>query len=342
MKNKIFSLFGLFLVAAFVTSCDNDQDVSPMVSIAKPAMTINFPTAVTVSEGDEIPYTITLSEPVGQEFKVYVVLDQQNSTADGNDSDVDASSVNTTTEKVIVFPPFTTSISGVIKINEDDLAETSENLRLIFGETRTSAVTFQPVVSNITINNVIKDELVLDFDVNRSFSGSNGYTNQICSLEDINGDVYDVDYLLLDNNFADLVPPNLDAQTAKCKETMTIKLSDVPDGLYHIVAALFTNASLDEAIQTFPYVGAGDFAIPVTVDYLRSGSINKGSFTQEAVNQFTASTPEGTLTQVVDVKISTVNGVRKFTVQSTDPTNPIVAASGKLSNKVKYVAKHKK
>lgn len=338
MKNKIVSLFSLFIIAAGFTSCDNGDDVDGIVQVNKPTMTIDFPTAITVTEGTEIPITVTLSAPVGHEFPLYVVLDQVNSTANDGDSDVDASTVNTTFQKVITIPPFVTTFSDVITINEDDLAEGSEILKLNVGDTRTSAVIFQPVVSTITITNVVSDELVLDFHFDKTFTGDGGYSNSLCNIA--SGTVkYDVDYLLWDDAFADT--GNTDAQTAACVESMTIKLSDHADGLYHVIAALYTNASLDEAIQSFPYVNAGNFDIPMTVDYLRSGSINKGTFAQEAINWFTASTPEGTLTQVVDVKISTVAGVRKFTIQSTDPTNPVIAATGRMQNKGKYISKHK-
>lgn len=338
MKNKIVSLFSLFIIAAAFTSCDNGDDVTGIVQVNKPTMTIDFPTAISAAEGTTIPLTVNLSAPVGKPFNLYIVLDQPNSTANGSDSDVKDQSVNTTFQKVIEIPAFVTTYSDVITINEDELTEGNEILKLNVGDSRTSAVIFTPVVSTVTITNAIKDELVLDFKYDKSFTGTTGYTNTLCKITTGNPAVhYDIDYLLLDDAFADT--GNTDAQTDKCVESMTIGLADYADGLYHVVASLYKNAGLD---QTIGVVGVSDFAIPTTVDYLRAGSINKGTFTQEAVNQFTATTPEGTLTQVVDVKISTVNGVRKFTVQSTDPTNPVIAASGKLSSKVKIVSKHKK
>lgn len=340
MKNKIVTLLSLFIITSAFISCDNGEDVSGVVQINKPTMTIDFPTAITVTEGTTIPVTFNLSAPVGREFNVYIVMDQPNSTANGDDSDLAEQTVNTTYQKLITIPPFVTSFSDIIEINEDDLTEGDEILKVSIGDTRTSAVNFQSVVSTITIKNVVADELVLDFNTNKTFSGSNGYSNTLCAIKDVNGDGYDIDYLLWDDSFSDT--GNTDAQTGSCIESMTIKLSDLPDGLYHVIAALYTNAGLDQAIGEFPLIAAGDFPIPVTVDYLRSGSINKGSFVQDASNQFTASTPEGALTQVVDVLISTVNGVRKFTVQSTDVTNPVIAASGKMSNKAKYISKHKK
>lgn len=338
MKNKIFSLLGLFLVGGLVTSCDNDQDVSPIISVNKPTMTIDFPTAITVNEGDEIPYTITLSQPVGQEFKVYVVVDQQNSTADGLDSDIDAASVNTAFEKVITFPAFTTTLSGVITINEDELAEPNEILRVVFGETRTSAVNFVPVVSNITIKNVISDELVLDFHYDKTFTGTSGFSSTLCKLSGGSpASPYDVDFLLLDSSYGDT--GNLTAQTASCTESMVID-SSIPLGLYHVISNLFADGGLSQ-IMASSAIGVEDFNIPITVDYLRAGSINKGTFTQETANWFTSATPVGDSQLVVDVIVSEVNGVRKFTIQSTDATTPVVVATGKLKN-LKFISNRKK
>lgn len=337
MKNKILSLFTLLLVTGVFTSCDNGDDVDAIVQVEKPTMTINFPTAVTVTEGDVIPFTVNLSKPVGHEFSLFIVLDRQGSTAGDLDSDVENGTTNVTYQKVITIPPFVTSYSSSITIYEDELAEPTETLKLAVGDTRTSAVKFQPVVSTITINNKIDNELKLDFHFDKTFTGVNGYTNSLCKLA--SGTVkYDIDFLLWDPAFNDT--GNTDAQTAACTESMTIKLATYPNGLYHVIAQLYSNAGLNTAIGQFPLVGTGDFDIPITVDYLRAGSINKATYAQEEPNWFSATTPLGSLSQVVDVNISTVGGVRKFTIQNT--LNTTTFATGKMNNKGKYVSKNKK
>lgn len=344
MKNKIFSLLTLFLVAGAFTSCDNGDDVDGIVQVNKPTMTIDFPNAITVSEGTEIPVTFTLSAPVGHEFPLFVVMDQPNSSADGDDSDVNEPTTSTTFQKTITIPPFVTTYSTVITINSDDAIEGPEVLKFNIGDTRTSAVTFQPLVSTVTINSVVSDELVLDFHFDKTFTGINGYTNSLCELPPVGTPPsgYDIDFLLVDDSNNDT--GNLDAQTAACDESMTIKLSDLnlninPSGLYHVYALLYKKAGLD-AILADPLVGVDDFDIPITVDYFKSGGIDPGTFTQEQANWFAATSAEGDFAPVIDVKVTVVNGVRKATIQNT--LNTTVIASGKLSNKFKLVSKRKK
>ena len=331
MKNKIYSIFALALMTTAFVSCDGDSDIDPIVAVDKPTMTVNFPTAVTANEGDLIPITFTLDKPVGRAFSFYIVMDQPNSTADDLDSDVDAGSVNVTYQKVITIPPFVTTYSDFIEINSDELAEGDEVLKLNVGETRTSAVIFQPVYSTITIKNVVDGELKLDFNFNRSFTGTGGitnYSNTLCALQsDLSGDVYDVDFIVYNAAFNPVTYPGaLGAQTGACTEKLTMKLADYPNGLYHITAFLYENADLDLAEIAFPLIGAAQFNIPITVDYLRAGSINKGKFTQEQQFWFTSNTPALDEQQVVDIVISGTGANRIFTIQNTIGQ---VSASGK-------------
>ena len=332
MKKNIINITGLFGLALMFFACDSSQDVTPIAEVSKPAMTIAFPTAVTVNEGDLIPFTLTLSAPVGKDFDVYVVMNQQTSTAGNLDSDVDAATVNTTYQRKFTFPAFSTTYSDFIEIYNDDLKEGNEILGLFIGDTRTTAVTFTPVVSNITIKNVVKDELTLDFHFDKTFYGENGYSNSLCKLKSsLSNDPYDVDFIVYDSTFSPVSYPGaLGAQTGACTESLTMKLANYPDGLYHITAYLYTNADLDFAMLSFPLIGSPQFDIPITVDYLRSGSIDKGTYTQEAVNYFNSNTGVGSENPVVDVLISTVGGVRKFTVQDTAGN---ISASGKSALK---------
>lgn len=335
MKNKILSLFALFLVTSAFVSCSNGDDVDAIVQINKPTMTIDFPAAVTVTEGDQIPFTVNLSAPVGKAFSLFIVLDNQGSTAGALDSDVENSTTNVSYQKVITIPPFVTTYSDVINIYEDDLAEPNETLKLIVGDTRTSAVNFQPVISTVTILNKVSDELSLTFNIDKTFTGANGYTNTICNLKNAAGTGgYDVDYILYDDAFADT--GNTTAQTGTCNEVMTINATDLIDGLYHVTAYLYDNAGLNVKATTF---GVAQFNVPVKVDYIRPGGIDKGTFTQESANWFTSATINGAENQVVDVLLSTVGGKRKFTIQDT-MGNEI--ATGKMSKKGKFVSKRSK
>ncbi|WP_298136772.1 hypothetical protein [Flavobacterium sp.] len=340
MKKNIVKIFSFFVVASLFTSCNDDQDVTPIVQIAKPTMTIEINGAssgvITAAEGTTVPFTLTLSQPVSEDFDFFI-LREVSSTASGEDSDVENNTPNVIFQKKVTIPAFSTTYSDVIVINEDELAEGDENLVLTFGESRTSAVLFTPVTRTIKITNVVSDVLDLTFNFDREFTaGANTYS--LCELtSDLSGDPYDVDFLVYDDSFNDLGVA--DAQTGACPEKIAMDLADYPDGTYHITAFLYTNAQLDLAEIGFPLISVPEFNIPITVDYLRAGSINKGRYTQESSNFFTSNSAEGTENQVVDIVISTVDGKRIFTIQDTAGN---VSASGRMASKSKHISKRVK
>lgn len=336
MKKNIVKIFSLLLVTSLFVSCNDDQDVASIVEIDKPTMDIDILPAVTAAEGTTVPFTLTLDRPVGHDFDVYIMR-QVTSTADNEDSDVSSDYANTSYQKRISFPAFTTTYSGFIEISEDELAEGDENLILQIGESRTSAVNFTPAMTNITITNVVSDVLDLTFNFDREFTaGDNTYS--LCDItSDLSGDPYDVDFLVYDDSFNDLGV--LDAQTGACPEKISMDLNDYVDGTYHITAYLYTNADIDLAEIGFPLVSIPEFNIPITVDYLRAGSINKGRYNQEAVNYFTSNSAVGSENQVVDIVISTVGANRIFTIQDTAGN---ISASGRMATKGKHISKRVK
>lgn len=329
MKNKFSKIIGLLAFSLMVASCDEGEDVAAIVDLNKPTMTIDAPAAITVPEGTLIPVTFNLSAPVGEEFNLYVML-EQSSTANGLDSDVEETYQNNAFQKTITIPPFVTSYTTSILINEDVDAEVLEHLIVTIGDTRTTAVIFEPKVMDVSITNVVADALVLDFHFDKSF-GVNGYSNTLCKLESsLTGDGYDVDFIVYDD--ATGAPANnpgaFGAQTGACTESLTMKLADYADGSYTITEYLYTNADLDLAYLTFPLIGLAQFDIPVTVDYSRAGSIN-GVYSQESANYFNSNTAVDTENYLMTVVIATdaVTGVRTFTIQNSAG---IVSATGKF------------
>ena len=340
MRKNIVKLFSLLLVATTFVSCNSDDDVAGVVQIAKPTMTINVAPTVTAAEGTTVPFTMTLSAPVGHDFDVFIMR-QVSSTADQNDSNVSGNYSNKSFQKKITIPAFTTSYSDVIEISEDELTEGNETLVLVFGESRTSAVNFTPVTSTITITNVVSDVLKLAFNYDRKFNaGPSSYT--LCTIK---GNItappanngYDIDFIVYDEFFNDMGVTA--GQTGACQEKIDMDANDFPDGLYHITAFLYTNADLDFAEIGFPVISVPEFNIPITVDYLRAGSIDKGKYTQESTNYFTSNTAVGSENQVVDIVISTVGTKRIFTIQNTAGD---ISASGRMSSKAKHISKRVK
>ncbi|MET0944738.1 MAG: hypothetical protein ABWY22_04990 [Flavobacterium sp.] len=340
MKNKFSKIIGLLAFAAMVSSCDQGEDIAPIVDLNKPTMEIVAPAAITTDEGTEIPVTFNLSAPVGEEFDLFVIL-EQSSTADGLDSSVEDAYQNTAFQQRITIPAFVTTYTTTIVINEDVDAEALEHLIITIGDTRTSAVIFQPKTIDVSINNVVADALKLDFHFDKTF-GVNGYTNTLCNVvsdPNVTGtaDHYDIDFIVYDENGNDLSV--FDAQTGACTESLTMKLADYADGRYDIFAYLYTNASLDLAELTFPLLGMAQFDIPITVDYSRAGSIN-GLYTQETDNFFNSNTPVDSENYVMSVVIATdaVTGVRTFTIQNGAG---IVSATGKQIKKPNHIVRKK-
>ncbi len=185
---------------------------------------------------------------------------------------------------------------------------------LTIGDTRTYDVNFTPVDITINIENVVSEELKLDFHFNKTFYGSNGYSNSLCEIESaLSATTYDVDFIVYDSMGNDLGIG--DAQTANCEESLTMNINDYADGIYDIKAYLYTNADLDLAEIAFPLVDVPEFMIPITVDYMRSGAF-KGLYTQEVANQFTSNSPVNSENYVMSVEVYTdaVDGVRKFRI----------------------------
>jgi hypothetical protein len=341
MKKNI-KFFSLALATIVFASCNKDDATNDSQLIFNPNVTgtiTTLPSPVTVPvtpplafgvtpivvneiDNNTFNFKLTLSEPVPVPVVVKSIQIAGNATI-GVDYDI----------ADIVIPAYATSATGQINILMDDLVEGDETATIQISDVTTGNAHFQAQNVTFTIKNGVKDQLDLSFNFDKTFYGANGYSNSLCNLASsitaAPNNKYDIDFIVYDAAWTDLGV--VDAQTGACNEKLSIKLSDPKfaiDQTYHITAFLWTNADLDFAMLSFPLVGSPQFDIPVTVDYLRSGSINKGTYTQEAANYFNSNTAAGTESAVMDVVISTVGGVRKFTIQDTAGN---ISASGRMA-----------
>lgn len=338
MNNKFLRFLGVAAILSLSVSCDKEEDVDSIVQVHKPNMTISVASVTNAVEGDIVPFTLTFDEPVGRDFNLYI-LRLNGSTASDLDSSVSELYPNTAYQQVVAIPAGTTTFIGGIEIELDDLKEDTEQLLLTIGDTRTYDVNFTPVDITINIENVVSEELKLDFHFNRTFSGSNGFSSSLCEIEsELSATNYDIDFIVYDSMGNDLGV--VDAQTANCEESLTMNINDYADGIYDITAYLYTNADLDLAEIAFPLVDVPEFMIPITVDYMRSGAF-KGLYTQEVVNQFTSNSPVDSENYVMSVEVYTdaVDGVRKFRILNSAGS---VSAEGKVAKKTyKHVRRNK-
>ena len=338
MNNKFLRFLGVAAILSLSVSCDKEEDVDSIVQVHKPNMTISVASVTNAVEGDIVPFTLTFDEPVGRDFNLYI-LRLNGSTASDLDSSVSELYPNTAYQQVVAIPAGTTTFIGGIEIELDDLKEDTEQLLLTIGDTRTYDVNFTPVDITINIDNVVSEELKLDFHFNRTFSGSNGFSSSLCDIESgLSATNYDIDFIVYDSMGNDLGIG--DAQTTNCEESLTMNINDYANGIYDITAYLFTNADLDLAEIAFPLVDVPEFMIPITVDYFRSGAF-KGLYTQEVANQFTSNSPVGSENYVMSVEVYTdaADGVRKFRILNSAGS---VSAEGKVAKKTyKHVRRNK-
>ena len=338
MNNKFLRFLGVAAILSLSVSCDKEEDVDSIVQVHKPNMTISVASVTNAVEGDIVPFTLTFDEPVGRDFNLYI-LRLNGSTASDLDSSVSELYPNTAYQQVVAIPAGTTTFIGGIEIELDDLKEETEQLLLTIGDTRTYDVNFTPVDITINIENVVSEELKLDFHFNKTFYGNHGYSNSLCEIESaLSATTYDVDFIVYDSMGNDLGIG--DAQTTNCEESLTMNINDYANGIYDITAYLYTNADLDLAEIAFPLVDVPEFMIPITVDYMRSGAF-KGLYTQEVANQFTSNSPVGSENYVMSVEVYTdaADGVRKFRILNSAGS---VSAEGKVAKKTyKHVRRNK-
>jgi hypothetical protein len=338
MNNKFLRFLGVAAILSLSVSCDKEEDVDSIVQVHKPNMTISVASVTNAVEGDIVPFTLTFDEPVGRDFNLYI-LRLNGSTASDLDSSVSELYPNTAYQQVVAIPAGTTTFIGGIEIELDDLKEDTEQLLLTIGDTRTYDVNFTPVDITINIENVVSEELKLDFHFNKTFYGNHGYSNSLCEIESaLSATTYDVDFIVYDSMGNDLGIG--DAQTTNCEESLTMNINDYANGIYDITAYLYTNADLDLAEIAFPLVDVPEFMIPITVDYFRSGAF-KGLYTQEVTNQFTSNSPVGSENYVMSVEVYTdaADGVRKFRILNSAGS---VSAEGKVAKKTyKHVRRNK-
>ena len=338
MNNKFLRFLGVAAILSLSVSCDKEEDVDSIVQVHKPNMTISVASVTNAVEGDIVPFTLTFDEPVGRDFNLYI-LRLNGSTASDLDSSVSELYPNTAYQQVVAIPAGTTTFIGGIEIELDEIKEDSEQLLLTIGDTRTYDVNFTPVDITINIENVVSEELKLDFHFNKTFYGNHGYSNSLCEIESaLSATTYDVDFIVYDSMGNDLGIG--DAQTTNCEESLTMNINDYADGIYDITAYLYTNADLDLAEIAFPLVDVPEFMIPITVDYFRSGAF-KGLYTQEVTNQFTSNSPVDSENYVMSVEVYTdaADGVRKFRILNSAGS---VSAEGKVAKKTyKHVRRNK-
>lgn len=167
MKKINIIILSALSLGFLVTGCkpDEHKDFSTLVKNTSTAVEIEgVPAAMIVNESvDDVVATITVSLSEPQIVDIHVPITQIAGDAeDGADYELSTSE--------LVFPAYTTGPqSFTLTINDDDLVEADETLKLQIGNELTSNANITPAIMDVTITNAIDDELDLSFRWNRTY-----------------------------------------------------------------------------------------------------------------------------------------------------------------------------
>lgn len=303
--NKNIKLFSLALATIFLVSCDKDdatgdstlivnQGVTGAVTSLPPAVTVPVTpplvfgaTPIVVDEKNENEFNFLLTLSVPQSVPVVVRTVQIGGDATmGEDYEVSE----------VVIPAYATSASGTIKILNDDTVEGIETATLQISDVTTSNASFVSQTVTFSINNYVSDDLEMSLMFNHDFSIS-GTDYNLCGIG------YDMDFYVLDNTMLDT--GNYTAATGACVEKLAMNLADYPNGTYTVVYDIYADGGISGQYHD-------PFDLPITVDYMRSGAIASGTFTQE--DSFWANSTDGSGSDYV-CTVEVLNGV--FTVKNS-------------------------
>lgn len=335
-KRYLNSAFALLLSGFALVSC-NDNEVD-FVYNQKPTVTV-AQTSYTVNEGEFVSIVLTPSRTINTPIQVKLELLPGGTATIDDDFSLPGTPIGIDEGLgadgfMVTIPANASSYTVKIPTVIDDAVDDNETFAIrLSGTFNLNAVIDQVV--NVTIKNVVKDELDLTLSWDKTFSFG-GQTYSLCEEE------YDIDILVFDA--ATLNPFGNGAQTGDCPEHLNMPLSEYPDGEYIIAGYLYNDIGL-------PSLGLPEFNIPITVDYLRGGSSTlSGSFTQStgmltSNSQGDSGAPsggngDGDLTVIVRVKVQ--NGVFTILNGSTVLAQGKSAAKMIDAFKVRKALKHKK
>lgn len=319
MKNNIkFPLLTLTLGLLSLSSCENEDTtgysnliVNDITGSVTPSSTnLIFDTTINVSEGDEdtFEYTVTLSDV--QPVDIHVKISQVDGDAILGE-DVEA--------EELVIPAYSLSGTGTIKVLTDCAIEADETITIkIGGETVANAEIAEKLVKlNIQNNNSTVLDFYFNFNQNIVY-GNPATETSLCNLG------YDIDFYVFDGDLNDM--GIYDAATGNCQEHLPLETADLADGTYYIYYDLYDSVD----IETF-FNGTENFAIPITVDYSKCGSLNESQFLQESAFHIQSSQATGS-DYVLTIEI--MNGVVTLKNSGDD-----IIAAGRFSQSKKLKIK---
>ncbi|SHI35232.1 hypothetical protein [Algibacter luteus] len=254
MKNKIYKIALVLSAFVFAIACENTDDLTgdSVVSPSNPALSVSLdfgPTESLIETEADYGFTVSLSQPQVVAVEVYLELLPNSTASEGSDLSF---------PHHIRIPAGSTSVSDVITIHGDDLAEDTETAVIRIGtgkEANVSATNSQVVSFNIM--NYTEGDIAIDMTWTSPQDFTDNFGNAIDDEEigDLILYVSDaniptsINYLTVDNAFG--------------FESFVFEEA-YPDGEYYLVAGFYSAGDF----------GGNDAALDISLTFNQPGVIN--------------------------------------------------------------------
>lgn len=222
-KNNIVA-GGFVLAALFLTSCVNNEDnFEDYPTSPKPLVTATT-TEFTVVEGQTVNIPLDLEYAIDKPIQLQIIVTGGSATIfedyEIGDSGISADNGNPNTGFIVLFAPYTQSLSIPFDAILDMLPEGSETVNINIAATgvRTALTKDGGINMSITIENFASD----DFFVNLNWDDCD---------DDFDLEFYDSAFNLIGTSYSD------------CPEGLVWENGDLADGTYYLDVSLYTLVS---------------------------------------------------------------------------------------------------
>jgi hypothetical protein len=245
MKNKIYKLALVLSAFVLAIACENTDDLTgdSVVKPTNPTLSVSLafgPTESLIETEADYAFTVSLSEPQVAAVEVYLELLPSSTATEGDDFSF---------PHRVRIPAGATSVSDVITIHADDLAEDTETASIKIGtgfEANVAATNSQTVTFNIM--NVTAGDLAVGLDWSLSETITDNFGNEIGAY-----DAADLRLLLTDVPYTTV----FDSADGAGAESYVLS-GDAPDGEYYLVADFYAAVEIPVFVNlalTFNQVG---------------------------------------------------------------------------------------
>ena len=220
---SIFSFVAALTLGIFMVGCEQEDDTGYSTLIPNSTdlgITTEITNVTLVEDNSVYEFTASISEVQLVDVKLYAFQVSGDATL-GDDFTLDQS---------LVIPAGSTSVTGEIKIIQDDIYEETETAKIQIGNNKTANATEATATMNFTILNYSEGDLVLDLSWAMASAATDDSGTEI-DPEDF------ADMRLVISSTPDNTG-DIDVADGAGFETIVLP-SDLPDGDYYIVSDFY-------------------------------------------------------------------------------------------------------